>query len=170
VVDVLDATNAWLREVPYVIALGCVDGEWPQVPAGHFPTAVQSRIHDNDTTAAKQLPSREQWSTARGYDHWSDVVGMAAEHLVCTRYTRERDGSTAHRSPFLETVSPTTVDGEAITALLSTRQTLPDHLNSALDVGDESPPAATTPTDNSTAQTDSNTEFTSVSPSGGDTQ
>lgn len=132
VVDVLDATNAWLRDVPFVIALGCVNGEWPQTPGGILPAEVRARVQANETAAAKRLPSREQWSTARDYDHWADAVGMASQHLICTRYERASDGTTAHRSSLLDTLETASVRGQEVTALLSASQVLPDQLESAV--------------------------------------
>jgi ATP-dependent helicase/nuclease subunit B len=146
VVDVLDATNAWLRDVPFVIALGCVDGEWPQTAGGILPAEVRARIQANETVAAKCLPSREQWSTARDYDHWADAVGMASQHLICTRYERVSDGTTAHRSPLLDTLETASVRGQEVTALLSTSQVFPDLLESALSAAPQfSSPVDTQP-------------------------
>ena len=146
VVDVLDATNAWLRDVPFVIALGCVNGEWPHTPGGILPAEVRARIQANETTAAKRLPNREQWSTARDYDHWADAVGMASQHLICTRHERAADGTTAHRSPLLDTLETTAIRGQQTTALLSSSQDLPNHLASAVSAAPQfSSPVGTQP-------------------------
>ena len=43
-IDVLDATDTWLRSYPFVVALGVVDGEWPQQPHGAFPIEARTAV------------------------------------------------------------------------------------------------------------------------------
>lgn len=138
VVDVVDATDTWARTVPYVIAVGLVDGEWPLVPEGLLPVEVRDRILAGETPRVRSLSPREGWTTAREFDHFVDAVSTATECLVCTRYEQFPDGSAAHRSPFLDAIdpTPTRIGTEATTRLLSDERTLPEPLAPLVGRGD----------------------------------
>ena len=43
-VDVLEANDVWLLDVPYVISLGLVDGEWPKQTESVVPPELQEEI------------------------------------------------------------------------------------------------------------------------------
>ena len=128
VVDVIDGTDAWLRDVPVVIAMGLVDGEWPQNPGGYLPPEIQARISTDTSPAAQQLPARAQWGQARGYDHFADTVSMATHHLICTRSQQTSVGTSTHRSPLLDQIPTTTVDIPTTTDLCRDVTTLPPPL------------------------------------------
>ncbi|MBO4249011.1 hypothetical protein IL252_14420 (plasmid) [Halomicrobium sp. IBSBa] len=100
-IDVLDATDAWLRTYPLVVALGFVDGEWPQRPHGELPAELRAAIVRGQTRSARQFPVRGAWSTERDLDHFADAVRAATDHLIVTRYTSDVDGVRYERSPLL---------------------------------------------------------------------
>ena len=51
-IDLLDATDTWLRTYSTVVALGCVDGEWPQRPHGALPKELRAAINQEATAEA----------------------------------------------------------------------------------------------------------------------
>lgn len=132
VINVVDATDTWLRRVPYVIAVGLVDGEWPQTADGLFPVEVRDRILAGKSEAVRTLAPRERWTEAREYDHFVDAVSTATEQLICTRHQQDADGILLPRSPFLDTIETTHVDETATEQLLSTKQILPQALATIL--------------------------------------
>ncbi|KAA9396196.1 hypothetical protein Har1129_20170, partial [Haloarcula sp. CBA1129] len=132
VIDVADATDTWLRRVPYVIAIGLVDGEWPQTADGLFPAEVRETILAGESGPIRSLAPRERWTEAREYDHFVDAVSTATEQVICTRHHRDADGVSRPRSPFLDAIETTRVDETATDRLLSSEQTTPPALATVL--------------------------------------
>ncbi|GAB7093745.1 hypothetical protein JCM30237_08970 [Halolamina litorea] len=126
-VDAIDATDAWLREVPHVVAVGLVDGVWPRRVESVFPEAFRSAVVKGDSAAARRLAVPGRWTAAREVDHLASGLGAATESLAVTRYRRDREGTAMERSPLLSRVSADSVDESATQSLL-TRGTLPDAL------------------------------------------
>lgn len=126
-VDVIDATDAWLREAPHVVAVGLVDGVWPRRVESVFPDALRQAVVAGDSAAAGRLAVPGRWTAAREVDHLASGLGAATETLACTRYRRDREGTTRERSPLLADVPTRTVDGSAVQSLLATGA-LPDVL------------------------------------------
>jgi len=140
-IDVLDATDTWLRSYPYVVALGLVDGTWPQRPHGAFPATFRTAVVDGHSQAARQLGVRGAWTEAREYDHFADAVHSASEHLVVTRYREDVEGVQYQRSPLLDTVDTTPLSADAQQRLRSVQHGLPAPLPGAMttskaDAGD----------------------------------
>ncbi|GGN16359.1 hypothetical protein [Halarchaeum nitratireducens] len=140
-IDVLDATDAWVRTVPYVVAVGFVDGEWPERPSGAFPPAFRDAVvaGDGGPGGGAALGVRGAWTEARERDHLADAVGAAGAGLVCTRFATGADGVTAYRSPFLAEVAPDApvVDGEDLSSLLAADRRVPDALAGVLGAAGE---------------------------------
>lgn len=126
-VDVIDATDAWLREAPHVVAVGLVDGVWPRRVESVFPEALRQAVVAGDSAAARRLAVPGRWTAAREADHLASGLGAATETLCCTRYRRDREGTARERSPLLADVSTQRVDDGAVQSLL-TAGTLPDAL------------------------------------------
>jgi ATP-dependent helicase/nuclease subunit B len=118
-VDVVDATDAWLKQVPHVVAVGLVDGVWPRRPESVFPSAFRSAVVAGDKAAARRLAVPGRWTAARETDHLASAVGAATEQVVCSRYRRDREGTLQERSPLLSTLSPQRVDESAVQSLLT---------------------------------------------------
>jgi ATP-dependent helicase/nuclease subunit B len=131
-IDVLDATDTWLRSYPFVIALGCVDGEWPQQPHGAFPVAVRTAVAQGDSPAARSLAVRGAWTEQREYDHAVDAFRTATRHLIVTRYTEDVEGVSYQRSPLLADIAPTRLDDDAYHCLLGPDTTLPDRIRRSI--------------------------------------
>jgi len=131
-IDVLDATDTWLRSYPFVIALGCVDGEWPQQPHGAFPVAVRTAVAQGDSPAARSLAVRGAWTEQREYDHAVDAFRTATRHLIVTRYTEDVEGVSYQRSPLLADIAPTRLDDDAYHCLLGPDTTLPDRIRHSI--------------------------------------
>ncbi|GAA0301751.1 hypothetical protein [Halarchaeum salinum] len=131
-IDVLDATDTWLRTIPYVVAVGFVDGEWPERPSGAFPPAFRDAVvaGDGGPGGGAALGVRGAWTEARERDHLADAVSAASAGLVCTRFTTDAAGVTAHRSPFLAEIAadaPVVTD-DALDGLLAADRRVPDAL------------------------------------------
>ena len=126
-VDTIDATDAWLRESPHVVAVGLVDGVWPRRVESVFPEAFRGAVVAGDSAAARRLAVPSRWTAAREVDHLASGLGAATETLACTRYRHDREGTARERSPLLADVSTRHVDDEAVQSLLTTG-TLPDAL------------------------------------------
>ena len=126
-VDVIDGTDAWLRDAPHVVAVGLVDGVWPRRVETVFPEPFRQAVVAGDSTAARRLAVPGRWTGAREADHLASGLRAATETLACTRYRRDREGTTEERSPLLTDVPARTVDDDAVQSLLTTG-TLPDAL------------------------------------------
>ncbi|MBP1987192.1 hypothetical protein [Halolamina salifodinae] len=126
-VDVIDATDAWLREVPHVVAVGLVDGVWPRRVESVFPEAFRQAVVSGDSAAARRLAVPGRWTAAREADHLAAGLSAASETLACTRYRRDREGTAMERSALLDLVSTQRIDESAAQSLL-TAGTLPDAL------------------------------------------
>jgi ATP-dependent helicase/nuclease subunit B len=126
-VDVVDATDAWLKQVPHVVAMGLVDGEWPRRPESVFPSQFRSAVVAGDSAAARRLAVPGRWTAARETDHLASAVDAATQRVVCTRYRRTREGTAQERSPFLSTLSPDSHPETTAQSLLAA-ETLPEEL------------------------------------------
>jgi ATP-dependent helicase/nuclease subunit B len=131
-IDVLDATDTWLRSYPFVIALGFVDGEWPQQPHGAFPIEVRTAVAHGASPAARSLAVRGAWTEQREYDHAVDAIQTATDHLIVTRYTEDVEGVSYQRSPLLADVGPTELGDAAYNQLLGPDTTLPDRITASI--------------------------------------
>jgi len=130
-IDVLDATDTWLRSYPYVVALGLVDGLWPQRPHGAFPAEFRAAVVDGDSPPARRLGVRGAWTEARADDHFEDAVRTASEHLVVTHYGEDIEGVRYQRSPLLETLDATPLSADAQRQLRSVQGGVPAPLPGA---------------------------------------
>lgn len=131
-IDVLDATDTWLRSYPFVIALGFVDGEWPQQPHGGFPIEARTAVAHGASEDARSLPVRGAWTEEREYDHAVDAIRTATTHLIVTRYTEDVEGVSYQRSPLLAELSPTELSDDAYHHLRGPDTTLPDRIRRSI--------------------------------------
>jgi ATP-dependent helicase/nuclease subunit B len=134
-IDLLDATDTWLRSYPYVIALGLVDGLWPQRTHGAFPTEFRAAVVAGNSEATRRLGVRGAWTEAREYDHFADAVRTASDHLVVTRFREDVQGMSYQRSPLLDTLQPTAVNDEILRRLCSDSDDVPAPLPGATTTG-----------------------------------
>ncbi|GGL39649.1 hypothetical protein GCM10009037_24270 [Halarchaeum grantii] len=133
-VDVLDANDTWLRDYRYVVAVGLVDGEWPDRPDGALPAALRDAVVAGDG-AASRLGVRGAWTEERDADHFVDAVRAATDGLVLTRFTEDSAGATYQRSPLLEDwgVAPPVVRDGGVAALIAADRRLATPLRCVLD-------------------------------------
>lgn len=135
-IDVLDATDTWLRSYPFVIALGLVDGEWPQQPHGAFPIEARTAVSNGASPEARNLAVRGAWTEDREYDHAVDAIRTATNHLIVTRYTEDAEGVSYQRSPLLAELSLTGLSNDAYHRLLGPDATLPKRIRSSIPGAD----------------------------------
>jgi len=123
-VDVLEANDVWGLDLPYVVAAGLVDGEWPRPPDSVFPAPFRERLCDTDGTARNVRP-RSGWTEGREFDQFADAVAAASEALVVTRHQCDADGVERLPSPYLRALDPTAVDRPAVDELIAERRLPP---------------------------------------------
>lgn len=116
-IDVVDATDAWLRTEPYVIAVGLVDGVWPQRIESVFPTSFRAAVADGTPPETRGLAVPGRWTERRELDHLWSAAAAATDQLICTRYTADRDATAQEPSPYLESLGARRVDAAAVQSL-----------------------------------------------------
>lgn len=133
--DVLEANDIWARQIPFVIAVGLVEGEWPRQPGSVVPTEVQHTVLAG-TDPAKRLSPRTAWMGGRDYDQFVDTLRAATTGLVLTRHTQDVDGVRRVRSSLLDGLDVERISRIARQQLLSADRTLPDAIRSMLPADD----------------------------------
>jgi ATP-dependent helicase/nuclease subunit B len=133
--DVFEANDAWGLDVPYIVAVGLVEGEWPQRTESMLPPEFQEAVLAGDGDAASLAP-RAAWTDGRDRDQFADALGAAGRGAILTRHTRRADGETAHPSSFLDRLETRTVDDDDRRALVSTDSSLPDAIEAMLPGAD----------------------------------
>ncbi|MFC7059896.1 hypothetical protein [Halovenus salina] len=131
-IDVLDATDTWLRSYPFVIAMGFVDGCWPQQPHGMFPLELRTAVVRGDSPQARRLGIRGAWTEQRDYDHAADAIRTATTHLIATRFTEDIEGVRYQRSPLLDEIPTTEISDQAYHHLIGPDAVLPGHIRESL--------------------------------------
>lgn len=129
--DILEANDIWAREVPYVVAVGLVDGEWPTQANNTVPPELQHAILVGDGSA-EQLAPRTVWLDGRDLDQFRDTIAAATTGIIITRHTRGVDGSQRPRSPLLDHLTVEPISRDARQQLLSTDRVLPREIESML--------------------------------------
>lgn len=104
VVDVVESNDVWGKTTSYVIAVGLVDGIWPQPMGSPLPAPFQQLVLDGDEV--EQLAPRVSWTDGRDRDHFSETLHAASEAVILTRHTEGYDGGEKHPSPYLEWIDP----------------------------------------------------------------
>lgn len=135
-IDVLDATDTWLRSYPFVIAMGFVDGCWPQQPHGVFPVELRTAVVRGDSPQARRLGIRGAWTEQRDYDHAADAVRTATTHLIVTRFTEDVEGVRYQRSPLLDEFPTAEISDHAYRHLLGPDTRIPDRIRDSLADGE----------------------------------
>ncbi|WP_139173660.1 hypothetical protein [Natrialba sp. SSL1] len=118
-IDVMEANDVWGLELPYVVSVGLVDGEWPQPPDSVVPAAIRQRLRGL-SKPERQLRPRSGWTESRELDFFADTVAAASEALVCTRYRRDTDGVEQSMSPYLRVLPTRTIAPDDTDQLIST--------------------------------------------------
>jgi len=128
-VDVMAANDLWGVSVPYVVAVGLVDAEWPETPESPVPSAARALINDGNVAGIRP---HQAWTTARGHDQFASAVTAATAALVVTRHRTDADGVDKRPSRFLDALEATQLD--APHALVETPTALPGPLAAHLPV------------------------------------
>ncbi|WP_248517937.1 hypothetical protein [Salinarchaeum laminariae] len=131
-VDVFEASDVWLLDIPYVIAVGLVDGEWPQQTGSVVPPELQEAILRGDGRVGALAP-RSAWTTGRDRDQFDDTHRAARDGLIVTRHTESPSGEERRPSPLLEHLDTDVVSAEERRRLVSTDRKLPDAVVAMLD-------------------------------------
>ena len=131
-VDIFEANDVWLLDIPYVITVGLVDGEWPKHTESVIPPELQEKVLRGDDRVGTLAP-RTSWTTGRDRDQFADTVATANTGLIVTRFTETPTGETRRPSALLEQVDPTAVPDSERQQLVSTDRDLPAAIRSMLD-------------------------------------
>jgi ATP-dependent helicase/nuclease subunit B len=131
-VDILEANDVWLLDVPYVITVGLVDGEWPKQTESVVPPELQEEILRGDSRVGTLAP-RTAWTTGRDRDQFDDVLRAAGEGLIVTRHTENLAGEERRPSPLIEHLETDVVPNAEHRRLLSPERELPDAVRAMLD-------------------------------------
>ncbi|WP_208023572.1 PD-(D/E)XK nuclease family protein [Halorussus pelagicus] len=123
--DVLEANDVWMLDIPYVVAVGLTDGEWPQETDSTVPSELQEAILTGDGEAANLAP-RTAWTDGRDRDQFADTLSAARNGLVVTRHTESVDGDEKRPSPFLARLDLETVSDADRRRLVGSDRELPD--------------------------------------------
>ncbi|MFW5956501.1 MAG: hypothetical protein ACOCQY_03765 [Halorhabdus sp.] len=131
-VDIFEANDMWLLNIPYVIAVGLVDGEWPRQARSTIPAALQAAILQGDGDVGTLAPWTA-WSSGRDRDQFADTVRAASAGLIVTRHSQTLDGDTRRPSPFLDELDTDRLSEAARRDLVGATPTLPGVLAAMLD-------------------------------------
>jgi ATP-dependent helicase/nuclease subunit B len=131
-VDVMEANDTWGLNLPFVIAVGLVDGEWPRPPESCFPAAVRERLRGTEGPASGLRP-RSGWTEGRELDQFVDTLRAASEGLILTRFQRDADGVETLPSPYLVALNAPELASEVVAELTGPDRVLPDELAAMLD-------------------------------------
>jgi len=131
-IDIIEANDVWLLDVPYVIAIGLVDGDWPKKTASVVPPELQEEILRGDSRVGTLAP-RTAWTTGRDRDQFDDVLRAAGEGVVVTRHTENLAGEERRPSPLLEHLETGVVPDAEQRRLVSPERELPDAVQAMLN-------------------------------------
>jgi len=113
-IDVKEANDMWALEVPYVIAVGLVDTEWPRSIDSVVPSVSRAAISHQDSSHNSGVRPHSSWTTARDHDHFVSAAAAASDLFVVTRFATDADGIEQQPSRFLDDLEPTHIsDGVA---------------------------------------------------------
>lgn len=131
-IDILEANDIWQRDIPYIIAIGLVEGRWPLEPDSVFPPRLRQALLAGTGSTSIVVP-RTQWVAGRDYDQFVETVESASAGLVVTRHTQTHDGIEPPRSSLLNLLDTETIDRTARQRLVSADRQLPAPIRSMLD-------------------------------------
>lgn len=136
-VDVKEANDVWALDVPYVIAVGLVDSEWPRSTATAVPGGVRTAVARTDGRGIDAVRPHSTWTDARDRDHFASAVDAASTLFVATRHVEDPDGVERRPSRFLADLDTTLPDDESVERLVENPAALPEPIADPLaDCGD----------------------------------
>jgi len=131
-VDVVEANDVWLLDIPYVIAVGLVDGKWPKQTDSVIPPELQEEILCGEGPVGTLAP-RTAWTTGRDRDQFDDTLRAAGDGLIVTRHTESTSGEERRPSPLLEHLETDVVPADERRRLVSPERELPDSVRAMLN-------------------------------------
>lgn len=130
-VDVFEASDVWLLNIPYVIAVGLIDGEWPQTTESVLPPELQETVFTGEA-GTDVLAPRTAWTDGRDRDQFDDTIRAADRGLILTRHTETPDGEDRHPSYLLDYVDTAEISNDERRKLVSPDRTLPEKIRGML--------------------------------------
>lgn len=139
-VDIVEANDMLARHVPFVIAVGLQDGEWPRQPDSVLPAEFRVSVVSG-ASPARQLSPRLAWQEGRDYDQFYETVQAATQGLVVTRYVQDQDGLGKTRSPLLAALDVEEIPQAARKQLLNCETELPAPIEAMISNQPEESPS-----------------------------
>jgi len=124
-IDVKEANDMWALEVPYVIAVGLVDTEWPRRIDSAIPSISRAAISQQETIHNSGVRPHSSWTTARDHDHFMSAAAAASDLFVVTRFATDSDGVGQHPSRFIEEIELTHIT-DGVDDLIADPSMLPE--------------------------------------------
>jgi len=134
-IDVKEANDMWALNIPYVIAVGLVDTEWPRTVDSAIPSVSRAALARSDRTQRPTIRPHSSWTTDRDYDHFVSAVAAAEKLLVVTRFATDADGVEQHPSRFLEDLE-TTYSTADVAELIADSTSLPEAIVDRISTGE----------------------------------
>jgi len=124
-IDVKEANDLWALGVPYVIAVGLVDTEWPRPIDSVIPSVSRAAISHQDSSHNSGVRPHSSWTTARDHDHFVSAAAAASDLFVVTRFATDADGVEQQPSRFLDDLEPTHIS-DGVAELIGDPSMLPE--------------------------------------------
>ena len=129
--DILESNDIWAREIPYVVAVGLIESEWPIQAKSIVSPELQHTILVGDGLAGRLAP-QTAWHGGRDLDQFRDTIAAATRGIIVMRHTLDVDGNRQSRSPLLDQLDTELVDRASRQQLLGTDRALPSQIESML--------------------------------------
>jgi ATP-dependent helicase/nuclease subunit B len=125
--DIFEANDIWALEIPFVIAVGMTETEWPQPSQSALPAAFQEAILRGEGESETLAP-QPAWAGGRDRDQFVDTLQSAGQCLVVTRHTHTVDGDEVPPSPLLEHLDTQCISEASRRQLISPDRALPPEM------------------------------------------
>lgn len=130
--DIIESNDSWLLDIPYIVIVGLVDGEWPAHVESVLPPEFQEAVLKGNDQVGTLAP-RTAWSNGRDRDQFDDAVRAASRGVILTRHTETIDGEQRRPSTLIDYLDTTVVSDQKRKQLVSPDRVLPDAIREMID-------------------------------------
>jgi ATP-dependent helicase/nuclease subunit B len=134
--DIFEANDIWGLDIPYVIAAGLTDSEWPATSDSTLQPEFEEQILRGSGDASTLAPNTS-WTTAHDQDHFADTLRAASTGVIATHHRETTDGEPVHPSPFLSSIDTTHLSDTERQQLRSADRELPASIKTMLSSNPE---------------------------------
>lgn len=129
--DIFEANDIWGLDIPYVIAVGLIQDEWPNVTDSMLQPEFEEQILRGSGDASTLAPNTS-WTLGHDRDHFADTLRAASTGVITTRHSETADGEPVQPSPFLHSLDTTQLSDEERQQLRSPEKELPAAIRTLL--------------------------------------